>query len=80
MQNVAAVFSDHSRVTWALNCLTKEGFNDLQIDIKPMMVGGGDNEIVVVHTAHRAITALEILVNAGGDTRVNQAEWLADNA
>ena len=80
IRNIAAIFSNHSQANWALDCLAKEGFNHLQIEIKPTTAFGSDREIVVVHTAHRAITALEILVNAGGDTQVNQAEWLANNA
>ena len=79
MRNVAAIFSNHNRATCALNYLIQADFNPLQIDIKPATATNGDQKVVTVRNTRRAITALEILVNAGGDTLVNQAEQLADS-
>lgn len=76
--SVAAVFGDQERANWAIARLKKEGFSDNQIEGRPAPLIGDRAHLVVVHNTQRAITALEILVNAGGDTHINQTEHLAE--
>ena len=79
-RNVAAVFADEARAKWALMCLIREGFPQAQLQQKQLPQTSGPAHLIVVRDTQRAIAALEILVNAGGDTHVDQTEQLADQA
>lgn len=77
-RNVAAVFVDEGRAKLALAYLVREGFSQAQLQQKQLPQADGYTHLVVVRDTQRAIAALEILVNAGGDTHVDQTEQLAN--
>jgi hypothetical protein len=79
-RSVAAIFPNKDAADAAVNKLTEVDFANTEIQFATAEMSDKGGYLVIVHAGERAIIALEVLVNAGGDTNTNQPERLAEKA
>lgn len=79
-RSVAAIFPNQEAAEDAVTKLKAAGFNQTEIEFTPEQLADKGSYMVLVHAGERAVIALEVLVNAGGDTNTNQPEQLAQQA
>jgi hypothetical protein len=79
-RSVAAIFPNKDAADAVVNKLTEVDFANTEIQFATAEMSDKGDYLVIVHAGERAIIALEILVNAGGDTNTNQPEQLAKQA
>ena len=79
-RSVAAIFPNKEAADDAVAKLTEAGFIHIEIKYASEQLLDKGDYSVVVHAGERAVIALEILVNAGGNTNTNQPEQLAEQA
>lgn len=76
---VGALFKSQVEADAAIDKLVQEGFDRASIEVRAMDSGQAqDGRRVIVVTTDRPVAALEILVNAGGDTHTNQTDNVAE--
>lgn len=76
---VGALFKGQAEADAAVEKLVQEGFDRADIEVRAMDSGQAqDGRRVVVVMTDRPVAALEILVNAGGDTHTNQTDNVAE--
>ena len=78
--SVGAIFQNKEAADAAVTKLTEAEFTDSDVKFSPSEMSDKGDYVVIVHAGGRADIALEILVNAGGDTKVNQPEQIAEQA
>jgi citrate lyase gamma subunit len=64
----------------AIAKLVEATFTNAQIELTPIETSDKGDYMLIVHAGERAISALELLVNAGGDTNINQPNPLVEQA
>lgn len=79
-RSVAAIFTDKSAADAAIAKLVEAKFTNTQIESTPIKTSDKGDYMLIVHAGERAISALELLVNAGGDTSIDQPDQLIEQA